>query len=220
MLDAYASGDPYLVFAKQAMAVPPDATKQSHPRERDQFKACALAVQYGMGEASLAIRIGQPVSWARELLRLHRGTYRSFWRWSDGAVDYAMLHGKLWTTFGWTIHTGTNPNSRSLRNFPMQANGAEMLRLACCFAVERGIRVCAPVHDAILIEAPLDELEDAVVTAQQAMADASAAVLAGFRLGSEAKIIRYPDRYMDPRGTKMWTTVWSVLGRLGISLPG
>ena len=36
----------------------------------------------------------------------------------------------------------------------MQANGAEMLRLACCFATERGVRVCAPVHDAILIEAP------------------------------------------------------------------
>jgi DNA polymerase I len=220
MLEAYTSGDPYLAFAKQAGAVPPEATKESHPRERDQFKACALAVQYGMGEASLASRIGQPVSWARELLRLHRETYRTFWRWSDSAVDYAMLHVKLWTTFGWTIHTGPNPNPRSLRNFPMQANGAEMLRLACCYAVERGIRVCAPVHDAILIEDPLDSLDEAVSTAQQAMSDASAAVLDGFRLRSDATIIRHPDRYMDPRGTKMWETVWSILGRLGVGLPG
>ena len=36
----------------------------------------------------------------------------------------------------------------------MQANGAEMLRLACCLATERGIEVCAPVHDAVLICAP------------------------------------------------------------------
>jgi hypothetical protein len=216
MLEAYASDDPYLTFAKQARVVPPEATKQSHPQERDQFKACALAVQYGMGEASLAIRIGQPPSLARELLRLHRETYRTFWRWSDGAVDYAMLHGKLWTTFGWTVHTGTNPNSRSLRNFPMQANGAEMLRLACCYAVERGIRVCAPVHDAILIEAPLDSLDEAVSAAQQAMADASSDVLGGMRLGSDAKIVHYPDRYQDGRGVKMWTTVWTILKRLGI----
>jgi DNA polymerase I len=216
MLDAYASGDPYLTFAKQAKVVPPEATKESHPREREQFKACALAVQYGMGEASLAIRIGQPVALARELLRLHRQTYRTFWRWSDGAVDYAMLHGKLWTTFGWTVHTGTNSNSRSLRNFPMQANGAEMLRLACCYAVEGGIRVCAPVHDAILIEAPLEYLDGAVRTAQEAMSDASAAVLDGFRLRSDAKVIRHPDRYMDDRGVKMWTTVWEILKRLGI----
>jgi len=216
MLEAYASGDPYLTFAKQARAVPPDATKQSHPRERDQFKACALAVQYGMGEASLASRIGQPPSFARELLRLHRETYRTFWRWSDRVVDHAMLHGKLWTSFGWTVHTGTNPNPRSLRNFPMQANGAEMLRLACCHAVERGIRVCAPVHDAILIESPLDSLDEAIGTAQQAMADASDTVLGGLRLRSDAKIIRYPDRYQDDRGVKMWSTVGGVLERLGI----
>lgn len=216
MLEAYASGDPYMTFAKQARAVPPEATKESHPRERDQFKACALAVQYEMGENSLAIRIGQPVSLARELLRLHRETYRTFWRWSDGAVDTAMFHGRLLTTFGWTVHVGTNPNPRSLRNFPMQANGAEMLRLACCYAVERDIRVCAPVHDAVLIEAPLGDLDEAVAKAQQVMADASAKVLDGFRLRADAKIIRHPDRYMDERGEKMWTTVWRILGGLDI----
>jgi len=212
MQAAYRSGDPYLTFAKQAGAVPPDATKSSHPIERDQFKSWALAVLYGMGEASLANRIGKPVAMARELIKLHKQIYRRFWNWSDAAVDHAMLYGKLWTTFGWIVHTARPANPRFFKNFPMQANGAEMLRLACCLALNCGVRVCAPVHDAILIEAPLDELEDAVVTAQQAMSDASAAVLAGFRLGSEAKIIRYPDRYMDPRGTKMWETVWSIIG--------
>jgi hypothetical protein len=65
----------------------------------------------------------------------------------------------------------------------MQANGAEILRLACCLATERGVRICAPVHDALLIEAPLAQLEDAVRTTQQAMAEASAAVLKGFDCG-------------------------------------
>ena len=41
------SGDPYLTFAKQAGAVPLDATKASHPKEREQYKACVLATQYG-----------------------------------------------------------------------------------------------------------------------------------------------------------------------------
>ena len=54
MSAAYTSGDPYLAFAKQAGAVPPDATKASHKQQRDQFKVCALAVQYGMAERSLA----------------------------------------------------------------------------------------------------------------------------------------------------------------------
>jgi hypothetical protein len=211
MKEAYLSGDPYLAFAKQAGAVPEDATKQSHKAEREQFKACVLAVQYGMGAESLAQRIGQPVIRAKELLRLHRETYRVFWAWSDAAVDHAMLHDKLWTVFGWTVHTGTNPNPRFLRNFLMQGNGAEMLRLACCELVEAGIAVCAPVHDAVLIEAPLARLDQVIEETQRFMADASATVLGGFRLRSDAETFRYPNRYQDERGARMWATVEHIL---------
>jgi hypothetical protein len=211
MMAAYQSGDPYLEFAKQAEAVPEDATKESHKTERDQFKACVLAVQYGMGAESLALRIRQPVIRAKELLRLHRETYRVFWRWLDGAVDHAMLEGKLWTVFGWTVHTGTNPNPRFLRNFLMQGNGAEMLRLACSMVVEAGITVCAPVHDAILIEAPLDVLDVAVEKAKAIMSEASAIVLDGFRLRSDAEVFRDPDRYVDERGAEMWQAIMRIL---------
>jgi DNA polymerase I-like protein with 3'-5' exonuclease and polymerase domains len=211
MLEAYRSGDPYLTFAKQAGAAPPEATKATHREVRELFKACVLAVQYGMGPDSLALRIGQPLIKARELLRLHRETYRVFWAWSDAAVDHAMLFGHLETVFGWRVHVPPDPNDRSLRNFPMQANGAEMLRLACCLATERGIEVCAPVHDAVLICAPLDRLEVEVERMQQAMAEASRVVLAGFELGTDAKIVTYPDRYVDERGSVMWSRVMALL---------
>ena len=49
MQEAYLSADPYLTFAKQAGAVPPTATKQTHGKERELFKICSLAVLYGMG---------------------------------------------------------------------------------------------------------------------------------------------------------------------------
>lgn len=211
MQRAYRSGDPYLAFAKQAGAAPATATKASHAAIREQFKACVLAVQYGMGEESLALRIGQPVVYARELLRLHRQTYRSFWAWSDGVVNYAQVHRRLWTVFGWRLQLEGKVNERSVRNFPMQANGAEMLRLACCLGSEAGIRMIAPVHDAILIEAPLDELERATAQMQQLMAEASTAVLAGFALRSDVKYIRAPERYADERGQLMWQTVMRLL---------
>src|SRR5262249_32845500 len=126
MMEAYRSGDPYLAFAKQAGAAPACATKGTHKEGRDQFKSTVLAAQYGMGADSLAVRLGQPPIRARELLRLHHETYRVFWRWSDAAVDHAMLKGSLHTVFGWRVHTSVGANERSLRNFPMQANGAEM----------------------------------------------------------------------------------------------
>ena len=214
MMLAYASGDPYLTFAKQAGAVPPDATKHTHTTERDQFKACVLAVQYGMGAESLAYRINKPEARARELLDLHRRAYRRFWCWSDGVLHQALLGRRLWTAFGWQLFVGNKPNDRSLRNFPMQANGAEMLRLACIRLVADGVRICAPVHDAILIEAPLAELDDVIAHTQAVMRAASAAVLDGFTLESEAKIVRAPERFMDKRGVGMWNAVMCQLGAL------
>jgi hypothetical protein len=211
MQEAYKSGDPYLTFAKQAGAVPAHATKQTHSSQRELFKQCALATQYGMEAQSLAMWIAQPTIVARNLLRAHRETYRRFWQWSDAAVDTAMLHGSINTVYGWRYRIGESSNPRSLRNFPMQANGAEMLRIACCLATERGIEVCAPVHDAVLICAPLHRLEADIAGMRAAMAEASRAVLQGFELGTDVKIIQHPNRYMDGRGREMWDRVIGLI---------
>lgn len=213
MMEAYKTGDPYLAFAKQAGAVPQDATKHKYEGVREQFKACVLAVQYGMGEVSLAARINQPVARARQLLELHKRTYRQFWKWSDSVVDQAVLGGRLWASFGWQIQVQGAINDRSLRNFPMQANGAEMMRVASILLTEAGVRVCAPVHDAFLIEAPLEELDSAIAQTQLLMAKASRIVLDGFELGSDVKVTRHPDRYVDKRGAVMWGKVMSLIGQ-------
>jgi DNA polymerase I len=213
MQEAYSSGDPYLAFAKQARAVPADATKQSHGPTRELFKQCILGVAYGMEAPSLAYRIGQPPIVARDLLRAHRETFKTFWSWSDAAVDFAMLTGSLHTVFGWQVHVGDNPNPRSLRNFPAQANGSECLRLACSFGTERGIEICAPIHDAVLICAPLDRLEDDIASMRAAMAEASQVVLGGFELRTDVTRILYPHRFHDARGIGMWRQVMELIGK-------
>jgi hypothetical protein len=96
----------------------------------------------------------------------------------------------------------------------MQANGAEMLRLACCLGTEAGIRVIAPVHDALLIEAPLDVLEATSRQMQALMLEASREVLGGFELRSDVKFIRAPERYADERGVLMWGLVQALLDEI------
>ena len=98
-------------------------------------------------------------------------------------------------------------------NFPMQANGAEMMRLAACLATERGIEVCAPVHDAFLICAPLGRIEADVAGMRTAMDEAARAVLDGFRIPTDVKIVHYPDRYMHKRGAIMWQRVMRLLAQ-------
>jgi DNA polymerase I-like protein with 3'-5' exonuclease and polymerase domains len=162
-----------------------------------------------MTPIGLAERIGQPIEGARQLLRHHQNAFPEFWEWSDAVVFSARTQGKLASAFGWQLIVTEATNDRSLRNFPMQANGAEMLRLAIMFAQERGVVVCAPVHDAILIEAATEQIDMAVETAQAAMAEASALVLGGVRLRTEAVVVHGPNHYpaKDPAG------IWALVSR-------
>jgi DNA polymerase I len=134
-----------------------------------------------------------------------------FWRWSDNTVDKTVLDRRQQTVFGWTNHVRPDFNPRSLRNFFMQANGAEMLRLACCLGVENRIAVCAPVHDALMIMAPVERIDEDVARMHGYMKRASEIVLAGFALGTEAMIVKYPDRYVDKRGQEFWNKIMNLL---------
>jgi DNA polymerase-1 len=212
MLAAYASGDFYLAFARQAGAVPQDATKASHGEQRALFKAAALAVMYGMGPQALAEKIGKPTAAANELLTLHRRTYPKFWAWSQAAVDRATLTGSIQTVFGWPLHvgpagSGSGANPRALSNFPVQANAAEILRLACCLLTEKGVGLCAPIHDAVLVEGPTESMDSVIAETKVCMAEASRIVLGGFEVGVDADVVRWPDRYADESGKKFWDTV-------------
>lgn len=207
MLEAYRSSDPYLAFAKMAGAVPADATKTSHPVERERFKVCSLAVQYGMGAESLAASLNLPAAYGRDLLGQHRRTFPRFWQWVADVAATAAARRRLVTAFGWQLNVTAETRPTTLQNWPCQAAGAEMLRLAIVAAVERGIRVAAPVHDALLIEAPEAEIEAAVAETSALMTHASRIVLAGEPVRTDAKIIRWPDRYNEPRGALLWQEI-------------
>jgi DNA polymerase I len=97
-----------------------------------------------------------------------------------------------------------------------------MMRLAACLATERGIEVCAPVHDAFLICAPFDRLDADIAATRAAMTEASRIVLGGFELRTEVvddddsefvSVVRHPNRFMDERGLTMWNTVTGLLHR-------
>jgi DNA polymerase-1 len=112
-------------------------------------------------------------------------------------------------------------DERSLRNWPIQSHGAEILRIACILAVRHNIPLCAPIHDAVLIEAPLDRINVVVAHTQEILRRASRIVLNpytgkldGFALRSDATIVRYPDRYSDKRGEPMWAIVTNELATM------
>jgi DNA polymerase I len=138
MLDMYRSGDPYLSFAKRVSAAPRWATKTSHEGLRDRYKVGLLAIQYGMQTEALAVRLGISTFEAHEMLSQHRELFAQYWQWSEDWVAGALQTGVMSTVLGWECRTGIIEfNERSIRNFPVQANGAEILRIACITAAAR-----------------------------------------------------------------------------------
>jgi hypothetical protein len=104
VMASYRSGDSYLDFAKKAGALPPEATKNSHPAIRNKYKECCLGVQYGMEAPSLALRINRPEIEARSLLLTHRNLYRQSWAWVENYVMQGSLANYQTAGFGWTYH--------------------------------------------------------------------------------------------------------------------
>jgi DNA polymerase I len=215
LCDAYHTGDPYLAFAIAAGLAPPDATKQTHKAIRNRCKAVVLGTNYGMSAYGVAQAAKIHELEAKALLQKHRETYRKFWAWAENNKDRGLLGLKLETCFGWPIQvTAGDAKPNTFLNWPMQAHGAEMMRIACILAVERGIKLCAPIHDALLIEAPSDQIDAEVVRLKECMSEASEAVLGNGKVCRvDADIVRYPDRYMDEHGQEMWDQIMGVLAQ-------
>ena len=211
MQAAYLSGDPYMALAVAARAAPAGSTGASYATVRERFKRCALGLQYGQGPTSLARQFGTTESVASAMIDRHKSAFSKFWSWADGIEARAWIEREVLSVFGWRLPIDATSKPRSIRNFPMQANGAEMMRLACCMMTEAGITVCAPNHDAVMIEAPVSRFDETVAECQRLMAEASGIVLDGFALRTTVRTVQAPHRWNDCRGTIIWSAVKTAI---------
>jgi DNA polymerase family A len=226
MLDAYKSGDPYLRSAVSLGFAPAGATKETHGTIRDVLKVWLLSAQYGATSKSLAealpqqlaIKMPNPLASAEEFLEKHRHVYSRYWEWAERRVELFVHETRCEeTVFGWRHRLDARLKDWQVRNqslnFPMQSTCAEILRWACIYATEEDIEVLAPVHDALLVGGPVNEAEEIIRRTRACMDRASELVL-GFAMRNDAKVIKFPDRFMDPRGSDTWRTVTQLLDEI------
>jgi len=212
LINDYLSGDVYLAFGKAANAIPEDGTKESYKEIRDIFKMCMLAINYGKGVESFARDINSTIPEAAYIMNWHKRRYQKYWEWNTNFVDVGVLSGIVKTPFNWYFHT-KGAKRRTLMNWTMQSVGADILRLAICMCIGNGINVIAPVHDALLIEADSDKIDEFVEKTRYYMKLAALKVI-NFPIDTDVKVINYPERYVDPRGGLMWEKVWKIVDNI------
>ncbi len=221
MIEDYKSGDPHLRFGIRAGLLPPDATKQSHREIRDKIcKPVTLGQNYGMTAYGIAAKTGKSLHWARDIHARHRLIYPVFHRWIADVVAQAKFDGIIYSPFGWPQVVVGSTTSRSLMNFPAQAGGSDMMRIAAIAATEEAIHICCPIHDAFWITAPLDELDTAIERMRQIMIEASIAVTGGLPITVTIEhVVRWPHCLGDVRkpgdkGQAMWVEIKSLISDL------
>jgi hypothetical protein len=222
---AFATGDPYLAFAKKIGRAPADATRETHGEIREAFKALTLGILYGMTVYGLARRLGVSELSAADLLRRHRNLYARFWRWAERNVDAALLGMPLTTRLGWVlqypVRSLAEPSPRTAMNYAVQAHGAELLRYAAIRATEAGMAVCCLVHDALLVEASNNRIDSVVAELRTIMGDAAETILgAGYRIEADVSVVRWPEAYREKRGLELYNTLLKTVERIeGLSTP-
>jgi DNA polymerase I-like protein with 3'-5' exonuclease and polymerase domains len=220
MLRCYESGDPYLEFAVLAGAAPVGATKESHPQIRKLYKVVTLAVGYGMRWWGLQHTAGVSEQVARRVDADFRRVFATYCEWREKQVDEFAWRGRLTTLLGWPLHKSPESRENTVINFGVQGNAAEMLRLAAIEARFRGVEICALIHDALLIQAPIRGILRAIEKTKEAMTVASRTILGGYTLRVDCgddklvsgevvrgDITRYPQRFYSEDGLDFWNRI-------------
>jgi DNA polymerase-1 len=225
------TADPYLAFAEMAGSIPKGTlerlgskqAKRDYAEIRRQFKIVALGVLFGKTAHGIAKELKISEQQAEDLLQQHHEVFHVFWEWVDNCLADARSKGYVETVMGWRrlvpndglTFSERAEQRRSLQNFPTQANGGEMIRLAAILATEAGLLLCATVHDACVILAPIAELESATAKMRECMNEASAVILNGHIIPIGVKTVVYPDRYtLDVEDKKSAVEMWHAVLRI------
>lgn len=180
----YDEKDLYLSCAIRAGAAPEGATKESHKVVRDAFKAAMLGIGYGMGWETLSRKIYTEVNSAvsngavegevleelmtleeaqekaGEILEWHKSTFSVMWDYLNQRAEQGRDVGWIHAEDGWIGFVNEYTKHTQLINFPIQANGAAMLREAVItIAEETDLDVPFTLHDAIYVNCEIEDIE-------------------------------------------------------------
>jgi DNA polymerase-1 len=159
-----------LTAARIAGCAPADVT----PEQRSAAKTVNFGVIYGMGPRGLAQQLGIAVDAARSFIDEYFATYPGVRVYGEEAVARARAQGFATTLLGRRLALpdlqSSHPGQRAFAervavNAPIQGSAADLIKTAMVRVRRRlgecelGARMILQVHDELLFECPVDEVE-------------------------------------------------------------
>ena len=189
LINNYQRGDIYLTTAQQIGLIKDEfASKETHKRERKIIKQLFLATGYGQGYKAIADNLGCSSFQAKDFLKKFKQLYSTYDRWIQGVMSAGAVHNRICTPYGWQRSIRGNLKwkdgkrvsiKNQLRNFPIQGTGSDILRRAMVDLLDSHIKVIGPVHDALIISAPIPDDKKIIEEVKEIMVHASQKVVGG-----------------------------------------
>jgi len=172
LVEAFQRGDDiHTLTASEVFGVPP---MMMDPEHRRRAKAVNFGIVYGLSAFGLAQQLGIDQREARRFIDAYFEKYKGVRRFIDATLDAARREQKVRTLFGRIrpipdIHS-KNPTMRGFAertavNTPLQGTAADLIKLAM-IRIDAELRkqklksrMTLQVHDELVFEVPLNEVE-------------------------------------------------------------
>jgi len=171
LVEAFRRGDDiHALTAAQVFGVPPMMVNEEHRRRA---KAVNFGIVYGISPFGLAAQLSIEQKEAKKFIEAYFTKYKGVRAWLDGVLEQARKEQRVSTIFGRTRPipdiNSKNANmrgfaERTATNTPLQGTAADLIKLAMIrlhaelLARKLKSRMTLQVHDELVFEVPLDEV--------------------------------------------------------------
>lgn len=172
MIEAFRSGaDIHAVTASKILGIPIDKLTKE---QRASAKAVNFGIVYGMGEYTLSQDLGISFREAKKYMDEYFSKYHGVREYMDNLKKYAHEHGYVKTLMNRIRYIPElNASNAAMRSYgeraamntPVQGTAADIIKLAMVRVYDRlkreqlSARLILQVHDELIVEAPIDEVD-------------------------------------------------------------
>jgi DNA polymerase-1 len=209
-IEAYFSGDVHMANGRNFGLITDGMQPEDIKIARNLAKTAGFLIQYGGTAFGLSQSLGISNGEAEGIIRGYNRNYPEIGAWKKRVESAATALKYLSSPDGSILRFRENFSELTACNFPVQSTGAAILRWAQINLRSRGVKMLAPVHDAILVEFRTDQKDDTLQICKEEMVAAGKLFLSGHELPVDIEAaVDYPNSFL-PGDPGIWQMIMEL----------
>jgi DNA polymerase I-like protein with 3'-5' exonuclease and polymerase domains len=195
------SQSPYIEIMKAAGLLGAEIKSKSDAGpDYKNWKNGSLATIYGQEAEGLCNNLNVPMHIAHRIHGFVHSHFPQFWKYVEYERITSEARGYAETRGGWRLDV-RHQKFRTLKNFPVQAEAAEIMHLGASKMSDGGVMICTTVHDAVLAMCPTERAQETAAFIAQCWREAGQEVI-GYPISTDQYI--FTGRFTESGSMPAW----------------